>query len=230
MKISVAMASYEGKKYIAEQIESILKNLKEKDELVISDDGSKDGTREVIGSFKDERIKLVEGPKKGIKQNFGNAIAHCSGDVIFLADQDDIWKSNKVAEVMKVFEDKEVACVVHDCEVFDSESGEVIYPSFFEWRGSKAGKLKNIWKNSYIGCCMAFRAEMKKYILPIPDELEMHDQWIGILAEKHGKSVFLPKVLLRYRRHGGNNSEMKRHGLVKMIRNRVVLMMKLKGR
>lgn len=228
--ISVAMATFNGKKFLTEQVESILKQLGKEDELVVSDDGSTDGTVEILKKFKDERIKILNGPRKGIKKNFENAIRKCRGEIIFLADQDDVWKEGKVRKVLAAFGKDKVMCVVHDCEVFDSEGGKTIYPSFFEWRGSRAGKLKNIWKNSYIGCCMAFRAEMKKYILPIPDNIEMHDQWVGILSEEYGRSVFLRENLLKYRRHGENSSEMEHYPLPKMIENRVRLVKELRKR
>jgi len=224
MKVSVAMASYNGERYIAEQIKTILVNLSDNDELVISDDGSTDKTKAIVKGFKDKRIKLIDGPKNGVKQNFANAIEHCSGDVIFLSDQDDIWEKNKVVRVLAAFRKNKCSLVVHDCEVFDSGSGEIIEKSFFKWRGSRAGILKNIWKNSYIGCCMAFKKEMKKYILPIPDDIKMHDQWIGVICEKYGKSYFLPEVLLRYRRHEKNQTEMKHDKFKEMLRSRAIFM------
>ena len=104
IRVSVAMATYNGEKYIQEQIRTILQNLTDNDELVISDDGSKDQTRKMIEAFQDKRIKFIQGPKKGIKQNFANAIKHTSGDIIFLADQDDIWMKNKVETVLKYFQ------------------------------------------------------------------------------------------------------------------------------
>lgn len=225
--ISAAMATYNGERFIKEQLESILLQLGKDDEVVISDDGSTDETLKIVRGLKDKRIRLFDGPKAGVKQNFANAIEKCSGETIFLADQDDVWLPNKVAIVMEAFRKENCECVVHDCEVFDSESGKIIESSFFAWRGSKAGKWKNIWKNSYIGCCMAFKAEMKKYILPIPNDIEMHDQWIGVMCEEHGKSVFLPEVLLKYRRHEGNRSEMTHHSMPVMVKNRVIFMRQL---
>lgn len=82
-KVSVAMATYNGEKYIREQIKTILDCLEENDELVISDDGSTDNTLGIINSFNDNRIVLIDGPKKGIKQNFANAIKNTSGEYIF---------------------------------------------------------------------------------------------------------------------------------------------------
>ena len=221
--ISVAMATYNGQKYIREQLCSIIPQLRAGDEIIISDDGSTDDTLALVEKFNCDKIRIVQGPQKGVKQNFANAISECKGNIIFLVDQDDIWKMNKVDRVLRTFEKEKCQCVIHDCEVFDSDSGKTIYPSFFEWRGSRAGKLKNIWKNSYIGCCMAFTADMKQYILPIPDDIEMHDQWIGLMCEKHGKSVFLPEILLSYRRHDENQTEMKRYNMNKMLRNRAII-------
>ena len=222
IRVSVAMATYNGEKYIKDQIDSILVNLKENDELIISDDGSTDKTLKIIGEYKDYRIKVLEGPRKGVKQNFANAIKHAKGKYIFLSDQDDVWMPDKVQEVLSIIDKENCTCVVHDCEVFDSDTKGIMYNSFFEYRNSGKGIIKNIWKNTYIGCCMAFKASIKDKILPIPNDIEMHDQWIGLLSEKYGKSVFIKKILIKYRRHVGNVSDMKHHPLKKMIKNRLV--------
>ena len=227
IRVSVVMATYNGEKYIKEQIDSILCQLDNKDELIISDDGSNDTTLKIINSYKDNRIKLINGPHKGVKQNFANAIKECTGKYIFLSDQDDIWDAKKIERVLNIFDQKKCLCVVHDCIVFDSDSKETIYESFYKFRNSKKGIIRNIWKNSYIGCCMAFDSKMKKYILPIPNDIEMHDQWIGILCEKKGESIFIDDKLIRYRRHNGNVSEMKHHPPMKMIKNRIKLLTKI---
>lgn len=219
-RISVAMATYNGEKYIKEQLDSILCQLEENDEIVISDDGSKDRTIEIIKSYEDERIKLIDGPHNGVKQNFANAIRECTGKYIFLSDQDDIWIKEKAEKVLQTFEKQKCTCVVHDCIVFNSDTNKTLHESFYRFRNSGSGILKNIWKNTYIGCCMAFDGKMKEYILPIPNDIEMHDQWIGILCEKKGKSVFIEDKLIKYRRHSENVSEMKHYTLMKMLKNR----------
>ena len=209
--ISVAMATYNGEKYIKEQMDSIINQLNTDDEIVISDDGSTDKTIEIIKSYKDKRIAIYEGPKNGVKQNFANAISKCKGKYIFLADQDDIWLDNKINIVLRIFAEKKCQCVIHDAIVFDSSSNEIIYDSFYKFRNSRSGIFKNIIKNSYIGCCMAFNSSIKNKILPIPNNIEMHDQWIGILCEKYGKSIFINDILLKYRRHNNNVSSMKKN-------------------
>lgn len=226
--ISVAMATYNGEKYIKEQLESILKQLSDSDEVIISDDGSIDNTRKIIEEFNDKRIKIIDGPKKGIKQNFANAIKNCNGKYIFLADQDDIWLDNKVDKVLSFFKNN-ITCVLHDAKIVDSNLN-IIDTSFFKYRKTKLGKINNIIKNSYIGCCMAFDSKLKDKILPIPNNIEMHDQWIGLISEKYGKSVLLNEQLILYRRHNNNNSSFKHHGIIKMIRNRKNIIKRLRNR
>ena len=225
--ISVAMATYNGEKYIKEQLDSILCQLNINDEIIISDDGSTDNTIKIIKNYKDKRIKIINGPHKGVKQNFANAIINSNGKYIFLADQDDIWMNNKINMVLKQFKKNNCSCVVHDCEVFDSNTNNIINKSFYEIRNSKSGIIKNIIKNSYIGCCMAFDSNIKEYILPIPNNIEMHDQWIGILSEKKNGSIFIKDILVKYRRHDDNLSSMKHHGIFKMIKNRLNIIFKL---
>lgn len=226
IRISVAMVTYNGIRYLEEQLLSILTQLSERDEVVISDDGSTDGTIEWIEMFKehDPRVRLIRGPGKGIKKNVEHVLQHVRGAYIFLADQDDIWLNNKVETVMQCFQKEDYSLVVHDARVFAGDDKEqILMESFFAFRSSGAGVVKNIVKNSYIGCCMAFRRELLETIIPIPLRIEMHDQWIGILSDfKFGKSCFLRTPLLLYRRHGDNNSEMKHYGIFKMLRNRIV--------
>lgn len=228
-KVSVAMATYNGEQYIKEQINSILDNLNDNDEIVISDDGSTDNTIKIIEDFNDKRIKIIDGPKKGVKQNFANAIKNAVGKYIFLSDQDDIWAKNKVNKVLEIFQKEKVTLVIHDAEIVN-EHLDVIEESFFKYRNSGKGIIKNVWKNTYIGCCMAFENTIKNEILPIPDEIEMHDQWIGIINEKYGKSFFLSEKLIKYRRHEKNVSKMHHYGIKKMLTNRINLIKKIKDR
>lgn len=219
-KISVAMATYNGEKYIKEQIETILKNLNDNDELVISDDGSSDMTVEIIKSFNDKRIKLIDGPKKGLKQNFNNAIKNTSGDIIFLSDQDDVWMENKVDKIVECFESNDYILIQHDAIVVD-ENDNVLFESFAAHRKVKTGIIKNLIKNSYHGCCIAFRKELKNEILPIPDNIYLHDEWIGLVAELNGKTYFLNEKLIKYRRHSENNSSFQHLPIKQMLKNRV---------
>lgn len=228
IRVSVAMVTYNGDVYLHEQMDSILAQLGEQDELVVSDDGSKDHTVSILREYqkKDSRIRLLQGPGKGVKCNVAHALQNTRGHYIFLADQDDIWLPGKVEQVLRAFERQKVVIVIHDARVFTGgEPSEIIMESFFAFRGAKPGVLKNIIKNSYIGCCMAFREELLEVILPIPEQIEMHDQWIGVLGDYYmGKSCFLPEPLLLYRRHEKNQSAMTHYGFGKMLRNRLVFL------
>ena len=114
--ISVLVVTYNGETYIREQIDSILKNIGLGDELVVSDDGSLDTTREILKSYQeqDARIRVMEGPGEGVIANVEAGLRACRGDYIFLADQDDVWMPDKVEKVMEVFRKKKAMVVVHE--------------------------------------------------------------------------------------------------------------------
>lgn len=233
MKLSVALAAYNGESFILEQLASILSQLGENDEVVVSVDPCKDNTLNVVNTLAelDERVKVIEGEGQGLIKNFENAITHCTGDIIFLSDQDDKWADDKVQTVLKSFFEKEADLVLHNCSLVDTflnpiEGGE----SFFALNGSKRGYWKNIIKNSYMGCCMAFRKELVREFVPFPDGIPMHDQWIGLIAERCGAVIcFEEKPLLYYRRHGGNVSDTSHSSIPQMIKWRIKVINSLKN-
>lgn len=220
--ISVAMATCNGEQYVRLQLQSVLDNLGQEDEIVISDDGSCDHTVKMIHSFQDTRIRLYKGPQKGINKNFENAIRHCRGDYIFLCDQDDFWYPDKISRVMKVFEQRRCVLVEHDAKVTDAD-GHVILPSFFRHRRVRRGVMKNFLRNTYHGCLMAFTSQLKKEILPIPDSGCLHDQWIGLVAELNGPTYFYARILMEYKRHGRNASSFQHLPFLTQIKNRILL-------
>ena len=190
--VSVAMASYNGEKYIKEQLESILKQLKDTDEVIISLDPSTDATEQVI---------------------------HCKNDIIFLSDQDDIWLDGKVEGVLSAFKE-DTMVVMHDATIVDNDY-KVLMPSFFKMKNVNTGFIHNLIKNGYIGCCMAFRRELVKYIVPIPTKIYMHDQWIGMVGDECGENVLIQKSYLYYRRHGDNVSEIHHGTILEMLVKRI---------
>ena len=204
-KISVCIATYNGAVYIKEQLESILLNLGEHDEIVISDDNSSDDTIKIAHSFNDPRIKVVYNTQgnKGHIRNFENALNHATGDVMFLSDQDDVWHPDKAQRMLEALEDHDL--VVCDCIVVD-QSMEVISDSFFGLIHSGSGFFKNLIKNTFLGCCMAFKRDILEKALPFPKKIISHDTWIGLIGETFGSTLFLPQKLHYFRRHGSNFS------------------------
>lgn len=204
MRISVAMAVYHGEAYIEAQIDSILSQLEPADEIIVSDDCPGGRTEEIVRRIaeRDRRVRYVQGPGRGPIANFAHAISLCGGEAIFLSDQDDIWMPDKAAQVKAALEGGALL-VLHDACVTDADM-HPLAPSFFAAHGSKPGFWANLIRNSFMGCCMAFRRELCEAILPFPEGLPMHDQWIGLIATRLGRVVFLEEPLLFYRRHGEN--------------------------
>lgn len=202
--ISVCIATYNGEDYIFEQIHTVLTQLGPLDELIISDDGSSDKTFSIISEFNDSRIKFFHGGSRlGVVKNFERALSAACGETIFLCDQDDIWLPGKVERCMKALVTSRL--VVTDCTVVNRQL-ETVSHSFFRLRHSGPGVLRNLWKNSYLGCCMAMRSSVLSDALPFPKDIPMHDWWIGLIAESDGGVCFIDEPLLLYRRHDTNAS------------------------
>lgn len=214
MKVSVAMAAYNGAKYIKEQVDSILCQLGEEDELIVSCDKSTDDTVSILKSIcsNDKRLKIFPNTyPPGVVKNFQNAVEHCTGDIIFFSDQDDVWLDDKIETVVKEFADPHVAVVFHDASVTDKNL-KVTAPSTFKLRGgARETTFGNLFKLSYIGCCMAFRAEYKPVVIPIPTIYRSHDWWTGcLLGVGRTKMKAIHKPLIYHRNHGDNVTPNKR--------------------
>ena len=214
--ISVCMATYNGAKFIKEQIDSILPQLSADDELIISDDGSSDGTLEIIASYTDKRIKLLHHQKDPslakIKhsrnfyyatENFENALKEARGDYIFLSDQDDIWKEDKVSESLRFLQNYDI--VMSNFSIID-ESNNITNQKFYKKSPISKFLLVNIANSHFLGCCMAFRKNVLEYCIPFPQKLLAHDYWIGCLGVKKFLFSFIDEPLHLYRRTTTNVS------------------------
>jgi glycosyltransferase involved in cell wall biosynthesis len=204
VKISVCIATFNGEQYICKQLQSIISQIGSEDEIVISDDGSSDHTIDMIRSFADNRIKLFSNSFANPILNFEFALSQSSGDIIFLSDQDDIWYENKVSRTKELLRYYDL--VVADAEIIDAND-RLISKSLFSVINSGRGILKNITKNTYVGCCMAFNRRILDKALPFPRLVPMHDMWIGLIGELFGKTFFCREALIAYRRHNGNISQ-----------------------
>lgn len=204
-EIEILMATYNGEKYIKEQIESIISQTYKNWNLLIRDDGSTDRTLDIIREFviKDKRIKLLIDNKGnlGYKKNFEELMNKSRGTFIFLCDQDDIWKVNKIEECMKYL--SKYSLVHHNAEVLYELTGEK--KELLNLK-KKRIVINNIFFPIFVGCCMAFRREILRKILPIPEKYPGHDTWIGLIEEISSEVKYLDENLIIYRRHGSNTS------------------------
>lgn len=211
--ISVCIATHNGEKYIKAQIDSILKQLDENDEVIVSDDGSSDRTIQIIESIADPRISLLNfrSPDRGKEAheyatlNFENSLRHAKGEYIFLSDQDDVWVDNKVAVTMRYL--KNNLYVVSDCYVTDSELNIISDTRFTKEENYHLNKyLALLLSTPYQGSCAAFRREVLEKALPFPKGLQSHDRWIGDVAAFFFNVEVIPEKLIYYRRHEGTTS------------------------
>lgn len=223
--VSVCMTTYNGEKYVKEQIQSILIQLSDEDELIISDDGSTDKTLEIIEQIKDPRMKLFRNCFNNVVKNFEFTIGKSVGDIIFLSDQDDIWHQNKVEKYLNFFEKTCADLVISNVAIINQD-GELQQEEFYKNR-FKGAVYSNLIKNNFIGCAMAFRKTAVKWFLPFPADIPMHDWWIGLVIGKKGKVSFLDEKLLYYRRHGGNVTSGKKSSFYNIIKWRWIIMKNL---
>lgn len=228
MRISVCMATHNGARYIGEQINSILTQLGTADEVIISDDQSTDGLPKILKSYPDSRIKLLPTRRfSNPSRNFEYALGKCIGDRIFISDQDDVWLPEKVRVQNAALDRADL--VMSDCRLTD-EDLNVTIPSFFQFNRSGRGLFRNLIRNSYMGCCMAFRRCVLEKSLPFPETIPMYDQWIGLVAEKYFRVEFMPQVLVDHRVHLKNFSSTgnrSRHSFLKKLDFRYQLMKSL---
>ncbi len=206
MKVSVCMATRNGSRFLHQQLSSILSQLNAHDELIISDDSSTDDTVSIIRSIDDSRIILL--PDNTFFSpvfNIENAIKHSSGGIIVLSDQDDIWLENKMAVIRDHFHHSRnpITLLSMDGLAID-ENGNVIVPSLFDKLKAGPGLLKNIFNNTYMGCCLAFSRNLLDVALPFPRKIPMHDMWLGLLAEIYGDVTFIPEKTILYRKHAAS--------------------------
>ncbi|MCX8523566.1 glycosyltransferase family 2 protein [Chryseobacterium formosus] len=207
MKASVCLATYNGEKFILEQLASILEQIASNDEVIISDDGSTDQTLNIIRNINDKRIKIIFNTgERGYTANFQNALKESIGDIIFISDQDDVWLPGKYIAVVENLQTNDL--VVTNSMVTD-EALNVTNESFFSIYNSGTGLFKNLTCSTYYGCCMAFNRKVLNYSMPFPNNKEVAiDLWMGLVGEVVGKVKFIEKPYLLYRRSGNNVTQL----------------------
>ncbi len=205
MKISVALATYNGAKHLQQQLDSYLTQTRLPDELVVTDDCSKDETVNIIKKFAKTstfEVKYFSNRKTlGYAENFSNTIARCSGDVIFISDQDDVWFKNKIEVVCNSFEqDDSILVVSNNAELTD----ESLNPSGV----TILDNVKSIGLSNYLvhGCCAAFKSSLVPIYLPVPDYVT-HDWWLHYIGINLETKTIIKRPLQFYRRHNKVESD-----------------------
>lgn len=236
MTVSVAVATYNGEKYIKKQLESILKQTVKVDEVVICDDCSTDRTADICNRFIEENNLSgwsfsVNEKNVGYCLNFYGAIEICRGDVIFLADQDDEWHYDKVEKTLQCLEKNTDITVLSSRYNVIDENSKIIENSGVTYLGNVFnGSVEYYTSRSFIGCSyvrgfsMCFKKELKQYLKPIDlQSIMSHDWYICFLGSLLGKTAVLNTKLTDYRYHFDNVSlsDMTRKKLIGSFRKRV---------
>lgn len=207
MKISIAMATYNGGKYLREQLDSFLAQTRLPDELVITDDCSTDDTPAIIETFAASapfEVRWEQNKKNlGYTGNFNKALMKATGDLVFLSDQDDAWFPEKLDRMERyALDDPEALVVMNDAALTDGKLNDTGL--------TKLGQIASagLSESSFVmGCCAAVRRELLDLCLPIPAGYKGHDGWIVKMAEGVGRKRVFADVLQWYRRHDENESQ-----------------------
>ena len=228
-QIDILLATYNGEKYLKEQIDSILNQTYKNIRLVISDDCSKDSTLEILKEYekKDERIELyIQQSNIGVVKNIDFLLKQVKSPYYMLADQDDYWLPEKAEKSLEKLNQQNADLVFGDLDVVD-KSLETIYPSFNDYMllTRKINKYIDSYKVNYLyncvtGCTVLAKKETVKKILPLPTNSKylIHDHWIGLMVSLNGKLAYMPEKYIKYRQHGNNQvgTEKISHGFKKL--------------
>ena len=234
--VDILLATYNGEKYIKEQLDSILKQTHENIKIIISDDCSNDTTVNILKEYekKDERIELyIQEKNLGVVKNIEFLLGKVKAPYYMLADQDDYWMPEKTEESLKKLKEKKADLVFGDLEVVDKDLN-IIYPSFNNYMllSRKIKKYISNYKVNYLyncvtGCTILEKKETINYVLPLPTTSKylIHDYWIGLMVALNGKLAYMPETYIKYRQHGNNQvgTEKISHGFKKLNQVRELL-------
>ena len=219
--ISVALCTYNGEKFIAEQLESILAQSLLPAQIVVSDDGSTDDTvaivRGILTSLRMRDLGIVahvetRSTPLGVTANFESAMALCTGELIALCDQDDVWHPHKLERLREVFRDESVMAAHSDARIVNA-IGEPLRHSLFESLHVSRAEFRReastsafstlVRRNLVTGATAMFRRSVFDSARPFPDAW-VHDYWLAIVSSFQGRIVALREPLVDYRQHSGN--------------------------
>lgn len=213
--IDILLPTYNGEKFLREQIDSILVQTYKNIRLIISDDCSKDETSKILEEYKekDNRVEIyLQKSNLGVVKNIEFLLEKVENEFYMLADQDDVWLPIKVEKSMQKMKEQDADLVFGDLEVVD-ENLNTIYPSFGDYMklNKKIHKYIDSYKLNYLyncvtGCTILSKKQFIDKILPIPTNSKflIHDYWIGIIIALNGKCAYMTEKYIKYRQHGNN--------------------------
>lgn len=200
------MATYNGARFVIEQLASIANQSVPPDEIIISDDASNDGTSDLVKNFRRTskiRIELIQNRERfGYSRNFISAVSHASGQVIFLSDQDDIWRGDKIEVMLHGFKSSNFLLLTHDLSIVDSDALETFVKSYF----SKLERNSLPFDSNMKGCASAFKRQLISIFGWPTDDNWTYDKWLCLMASTFGLRGFVNEPLVKYRMHDQNAS------------------------
>ena len=209
-KIDILMATYNGEKYLSEQIDSIVGQTYQNWNLLIRDDNSSDGTLQILEKYEklDRRIKILRDNRGnlGIVKNFEELLKNSESELIMFSDQDDIWLENKLEVYLKTIEKVRLKNVlIHsDAILFSEDKTNILKETFISKKAIRKG-LENVFFNYFVqGATILISKEIKNFILPFPKEVYLHDRYIHLMSELFFERIFIKGSLIYYRQHSNN--------------------------
>lgn len=206
MKISIAMATYNGEMHILEQLKSFLRQTMLPDEIIVFDDCSSDRTVNIIKQFSmSAPFKIthcVNERNVGYAENFNRALLQTTGDLVFLSDQDDVWHKEKIETIATIAEENpKTLLFINNAELTNAD---LVPTGVTKLEQLRAAGFRD--KSFVMGCCIAVKRELLEICLPIPQGFGSHDTWLSEIAEGLGGKLIISDVLQYYRRHESNES------------------------
>jgi len=240
--VQILLATYNGEKWLARQLDSLLAQDYSNFEILVRDDGSKDGTIQILQDYirrHSDRVKLLvaDSGTGSAKGNFNELMKSASADYIFWCDHDDIWKENKLSLLLSEIKRLERESgpetpiyVFSDAEVINA-SDETTHSSYWSYKKINPRYSKSLRSSlvfpSILGCTSVINKALLKLVVPVPDDVTGHDWWAHLVALCFGRVGYLNKQTIYYRLHGSNVSQQRKisvssllsqHGKVERVR------------